>query len=51
MGGQALDLMKALCPSVREHQDRESGVGGLVSREEGVGKGVFGGEMRKGDNI
>jgi hypothetical protein len=32
-----------------ECQDRELGMGGLVSR--GIGWGVFGGEMRKGDKI
>jgi hypothetical protein len=41
--------MKALCPSVRECQGQEVGVGGLVSR--GVGGGCyFAEETRKGDN-
>jgi hypothetical protein len=35
MGGEALGPVKALCPSVGECQDREEGVGDLVSREEG----------------
>ena len=39
MGGEALDPVKALCPIVGECQDREVGVGGLVSRgrEDGIG--------------
>ena len=40
---------KALCPSVGECQGQEAGVGGLGSR--GKGKGIFGRETRKGDNI
>jgi hypothetical protein len=32
MGREAFDPMKARCPSVREYQDREVGVSGLVSR-------------------
>ena len=46
--------MKALCPSVREWQGQDTGVGGLVSRgEEGRDKGrvFFGGETRNRDNI
>jgi hypothetical protein len=38
--------VKALCPSVGECQGQEAGVDVLVSR----GKGVFGGETRKGGN-
>jgi hypothetical protein len=39
MGGEALGLWKALCPSIGECQVQEVGVGGLVSRrwEEGIG--------------
>ena len=39
MRGEALGLVKAECPSVGEYQDREAGVGGLVSRgrENGIG--------------
>jgi hypothetical protein len=33
MGREALGPEKARCPSVRECQDKEVGVGGLVSRE------------------
>jgi hypothetical protein len=34
---EALDPVKAQCPSDRECQDREVGLGGLVSKESGVG--------------
>jgi hypothetical protein len=38
MGGEALGPVKAPCPSIGECQDRESGVGGLMSRGgEGIG--------------
>ena len=43
--------MKVQCPSLGECQDREEGMDGLVSRERGMGWGVLGGEMRKGDKI
>jgi hypothetical protein len=49
MGGKVLGLVKAICPSVGECQ--EAGVGGLVSRRRGEGRGVFRGETRKGDTI
>ena len=39
MGGKAVGPEKARCPSVGECQDREAGVGGLVSRERGDGIG------------
>ena len=39
MGGEALCPMKALCPSVRECQGQDSGVGGLGSNEQGEGGG------------
>jgi hypothetical protein len=48
MGGETV---KALFPSVGEHQGQEMGVGGLVSRGRGEGIGGFGGETRKEDNI
>jgi hypothetical protein len=51
MGGEFLGPVKALCPSVGECQGQEAGVGGLVRRGSGEGKGVFRGETRKGDNI
>ena len=38
MGGEALGLVKALCPSVGEYQGQEAGVGGLGSR---VGDGGY----------
>ena len=41
MGGEALDPVKALCPSVGECQGQEVGVGGLVRRGRGKGIGVF----------
>ena len=43
MGGEALDPVKALCSSVGECQDREVGVGELVSR--GRGDGIKGFQM------
>jgi hypothetical protein len=33
MRGEALGLVKALCPSVGECQGREAGVGGMVSKK------------------
>ena len=53
MGGEALGPVKAQCPSVGECQDRKRGMGGLVSRRrgDGMGGGVQGGRMRKGDKI
>jgi hypothetical protein len=36
IGREALGPGKALCPSVGECQDREEGVGGLVSRKDGI---------------
>jgi hypothetical protein len=49
MRGEALGLVKG--PSIWECQDREMGVGGLVSRGRGDGMWGFRGEMRKGDKI
>jgi hypothetical protein len=43
MGGEALDLLMILCPSIRECQGQEVGVGGLESRgfsERKPGKGI-----------
>ena len=37
MRREALGLMKAQCPTVGECQDREVGVGGLVSKGRGMG--------------
>jgi hypothetical protein len=39
--GEALGPVMARCPSVGECQDREVGVGGLVSRGRGDGLGGF----------
>jgi hypothetical protein len=47
MIGEALGPMKALHPSVGKCQSKEAGVGGLLSREWGIGEGVFGGKPRK----
>jgi hypothetical protein len=49
MGREALVLEKAGCPSVGECQDRETGVGGLVSRgrRNGIG-GFWRGNQEKG---
>ena len=41
MRGEALGTVKGLCSSVGECQDREAGVGGLVSRPKGDGIGDF----------
>ena len=41
MRGEALGLVNARCPSVGECQDREAGVGRLVSRGSGDGIGGF----------
>jgi hypothetical protein len=52
MRGDALGLVKAEYPSVGECQDREEGLGGLVSNERGNDMGGgFRGEMRKGNKI
>jgi hypothetical protein len=47
MGGEALSLVKIICPSTGECQSQEAGVGELGSRA-GEGEGIFGGEIRKG---
>jgi hypothetical protein len=51
MGGEVLGPEKAKCPSVGECQDREVGVGELVSRgrEDGIGGFQRGNQAR--DNI
>jgi hypothetical protein len=38
MGGEALGLLKILCPSIGECQGQEARVGGLGSR--GMGEGI-----------
>ena len=47
MGGQALGLVKIICPSTEECQGQEVGVGGLESRVQGT----FREETRIGDSI
>jgi hypothetical protein len=47
MRGEALGPVKAQCPSVGECQDRETGVGGLVSKGQGGWDG--GGEVQRGN--
>ena len=41
MGGEALGLVKVLCPSIEECQGQEKGVGGFWSRGSGEGTGDF----------
>ena len=41
MGGEALGLVKIICPSAGEFESKEAGVGGLGSRM-GEGYGCFG---------
>jgi hypothetical protein len=49
MGGEALGPVKVLCPSIGECWDRETGVGGLMSRgREEVIRGVSEGNLGKG---
>ena len=48
VGGEAFGPVKVLCPSIGECQGQELGVGGLVSRGRGEGKGGFQMETRKG---
>jgi hypothetical protein len=42
MGGEALDPVKVICPSIGECQGQESGVGGSGSSGRGKGIGDFG---------
>jgi hypothetical protein len=48
MGEEALGPEKARCPSVGEHQHREAGVCGLVSRGRGNRIGGFQRESQEG---
>ena len=41
MAGEALGLVKIICPSIGECQGQEVGVGGLGSRGKGEGRGNF----------
>jgi hypothetical protein len=49
MEEEALGPVKTQCPNVGECQDRELGVGGLVSR--GIGNGIGDFQRKEGDNI
>jgi hypothetical protein len=51
MGGEVLDPVKVLCPSIGECQGQEAEVGGLVSRGRAKGEVIFREEIRKRDNI
>ena len=42
MGGEALGLVKIICPSTGECQGQEVGVGGLGSRVGGGNRGALG---------
>ena len=41
MGGEALGLVKIICPSTGEYQGQEIGVDGLGSRELGGHRGLW----------
>jgi hypothetical protein len=47
MGGEAVGLVKILCPSIGECQGQEVGVGGLGSRIEGTGEVI--GDFQRGN--
>ena len=47
MGGEALGLVKARCPTVGEYQDREAGVSGLASKGMEWDSGVLEGKLGK----
>jgi hypothetical protein len=51
MAGEALGLVKVLCPRIGECQDQEAGVGGLGSRkkrEEGGAREILERKLGKG---
>jgi hypothetical protein len=48
MGGEALGLLKIICPGTRECQGQEVGVGGLVSRAEEGYRGLSERKLGKG---
>jgi hypothetical protein len=48
MGGEALGLVEALCPSVGECQNRKAGVGWVGEWGLGGGNGFSEGKQRKG---
>jgi hypothetical protein len=41
MGGEALGLVKVLCPSTGDYKSQEAGVGGLMIRGREKGMGGF----------
>jgi hypothetical protein len=49
MGGEALGLVKIICPSTGEYQDQEVGVGGLGSRAGGGYRGLL--EKKLGNGL
>jgi hypothetical protein len=51
MGGEALDPVKVLCPSIWECQGQKGIMGGLVSVGRVEWIRVFGGETSKGNII
>jgi hypothetical protein len=51
MGGEALGPVKALYPSIGKCQGQEVGVGGLVSRRRGEGRGVLEGKPGRGTSF
>jgi hypothetical protein len=48
MGGEALGLVKIICPSIGECQGQEAGVGGLGSRAGGGYRGLLERKLGKG---
>jgi hypothetical protein len=48
MGGEALGLVKIICPSTGECQSQEAGMGGLGSRARGGYKGLSEKKLGKG---
>jgi hypothetical protein len=48
MGGEALGLVKIICPSIGECQGQEAGVGGLGSRAGGRYRGLLERKLGKG---
>jgi hypothetical protein len=48
MGGEALALLKIICPSTGELQDQEAGVGGLMNRIGGGYRGLLERKLGKG---
>jgi hypothetical protein len=48
MGGEALGLVKIICPSTVEFQGQEAGVGGLGSRIRGGYRGLSERKLGKG---